>query len=111
MLHGDVAHLSAIFGDGLEHTHSSGVRQDAAEYLHGLATGADVYREIEHGIDRVVQLPDSVLVYGWQRMTVESGGTLRKLDNLSLAVLSRKDGGWKLFAYVSTPRAHPDAEH
>lgn len=110
MLHGDVAHLSAIFGDDLEYTHSSGVRQGAAEYLRGLATGADVYRDIEHGIDRIVQLPDSVLVHGWQRMTVDSGGALRKLDNFSLAVLSREDGGWKLYASVSTPRAHPGAE-
>ena len=44
-------------------------------------------------------------------MTVDSGGALRKLDNLSLAVLSRVGGDWKLFAYVSTPRAHPGAEH
>jgi hypothetical protein len=42
---------------------------------------------------------DSVLVYGWQRMTVESGGATRELDNLSLVVLSRPGGGWMLAAY------------
>jgi hypothetical protein len=34
--------------------------------------GTDVYRKIEHGIDRIVRLADSVLVYGWQRMTMET---------------------------------------
>ena len=82
------------------------MRQDAADYLRGLAAGTDVYREIEHGIDQIVRLADSVLVYGWQQMTVESGGATRQLDNLSLVVLSRPGGRWMLAAYVSTPRAH-----
>lgn len=107
MLRGDVASLSTMFGDGLIYTHSSGVRQDAAEYLRELAAGTDVYRKIEHGIDRTVWMANSVLVYGWQRMTVKSGGTPRELDNLSLAVLSKVEGRWKLFAYMSTPRDHP----
>ena len=105
MIRGDVGYLSTIFGDGLIYTHSSGVRQDAAEYLRGLEAGADVYRRIDHGIDRTVRLADSVLVYGWQRMSVESGGATRELDNLSLVVLSRAGKDWKLAAYVSTPRS------
>ena len=106
MLRRDVAYLSAVFGNGLIYTHSSGVRQEAADYLRGLEAGADIYRKIEHGIDRTVRLADSVLVYGWQRMSVESGGATRELDNLSLTVLSRVDGGWMLAAYASTPRGH-----
>jgi hypothetical protein len=87
--------------------HSSGVRQDPAAYLRGLQTGKDVYRKIEHGIGRTVRLADSVLVYGWQRMTVESGGATRELENLSLVVLSRPGGRWMLAAYLSTPRRYP----
>ncbi len=104
MVRGDAASLAAMFDEGLIYTHSSGVRQDAADYLRGLAAGTDVYRKIEHGIDRTVRLADSVLVYGWQRMTVETGGATRELDNLSLVVLSRPGGRWMLAAYVSTPR-------
>lgn len=106
MVRGDAASLAAMFDEGLIYTHSSGVRQDAADYLRGLAAGTDVYRKIEHGIDRTVRLADSVLVYGWQRMAVESGGAARELDNLSLVVLSRPGGRWMLAAYVSTPRGH-----
>ena len=106
MLRRDVAYLSGIFGNGLIYTHSSGVRQEAAEYLRGLEAGANIYRKIDHGIDRTVRLADSVLVYGWQRMSVESGGVTRELDNLSLTVLSRADGKWTLAAYASTPRGH-----
>ena len=106
MVRGDVVALAAVFDEGLIYTHSSGVRQDAAEYLRGLEAGTDVYRKIEHGIDQTVRLADSVLVYGWQLMTVESGGNTRELDNLSLAVLSRPGGRWMLAAYVSTPRSH-----
>ena len=106
MVHCNVGYLSTIFGDGLIYTHSSGVRQDGAEYLRGLEAGADVYRKIDHGIDLTVRLADSVLVYGWQRMSVETGGATRELDNLSLAVLSRADSRWTLAAYVSTPRGH-----
>jgi len=104
MVRGDVTSLAAMFDEGLIYTHSSGVRQDAAEYLHGLQAGTDIYRKIEHGIDRIVRLADSVLVYGWQLMTVESAGATRELDNLSLVVLSRPRGRWMLAAYVSTPR-------
>ncbi len=78
MLRRDVTYLSAMFGDGRAYTHSSGVRQDAAEYLHGLAAGTDIYRNIEHGINRIVRLADRELVYGWQRMTVNSDGDLRQ---------------------------------
>ncbi len=106
MVRDDAASLAAMFDEGLIYTHSSGVRQDAADYLRGLAAGTDVYRKIEHGIDRTVRLMDSVLVYGWQQMTVESGGATRELDNLPLVVLSRPGGRWTLAAYVSTPRGH-----
>ena len=106
MVRGDAASLAAMFDEGLIYTHSSGVRQDAADYLRGLAAGTDVYRKIEHGIDRTVRLADSVLIYGWQRMTVETGGATHELDNLSLVLLSRPGGRWALAAYVSTPRDH-----
>ena len=109
MLRSDVAYLSSVFDNGVMYTHSSGNRQDGADYLRGLATGEDVYREISHGIDRLVRLADS-LVYGWARMSVESGGAMRELDNLSLVVLSRAGDDWKLAAYVSTPRGHAPAQ-
>ncbi len=101
MVKGDAASLAAMFDKGLIYKHSSGVRQDAADYLRGLAAGTDVYRKIEHGVDRTVRLADSVLVYSWQRMTVESGGAARELDNLSLMVLSRLGARWMLAAYVA----------
>ena len=43
-----------------------------------------------------------MLIYGWQQMTVETGGATHKLDNLSLVVLSRPGDRWALAAYVST---------
>jgi hypothetical protein len=47
-------------------------------------------------------------------MDVESGGVMRELDNLSLAMLSQAAEDWKLAAYVSTPRvpaSAPAREH
>jgi hypothetical protein len=110
MIRADVTYLSKVFDDGLIYTHGSGTRQDGADYLRGLAAGEDVYREISHGIDRLVRLADSLLVYGWARMSVETGGAMRDLDNLSLVVLSRAGDDWKLAAYVSTPRGHAPAK-
>jgi hypothetical protein len=98
MVRADVVYLSAIFANGLVYTHGSGSRQDGAEYLRGLAAGDDVYRKISHGIDQIVPLADSLLVYGWARMDVESGSVMRKLDNLSLVVLSQAGEDWKLAA-------------
>lgn len=43
-----------------------------------MAAGTDIYRNIEHGINRIVRLADRELVYGWQRMTVNSDGDLRQ---------------------------------
>lgn len=104
MIRADVAYLSTVFDDGLIYTHSSGKRQDGADYLRALAAGDDVYRKIDHGIDRIIRLADSLLVYGWQQIDVETSGATRELDNLSLVVLSRAGESWKVAAYVSTPR-------
>ena len=109
MLRAHVTYLSTVSADGLIYTHGSGKRQDGADYLRGLAAGDDVYHEITHGIDRIIRLADSLLVYGWARMNVETGGAMRELDNLALVVLSRAGEGWKLAAYVSTPRGHASA--
>ena len=109
MLRANVTYLSTVFDDGLIYTHSSGKRQDGADYLRGLGAGDEVYRKISHGIDRIVRLAESLLVYGWQRISVETGGAMRELDNLSLVVLSRAGEGWKLAAYVSTERGHAPA--
>ena len=56
MIRANVTYLSTIFDDGLVYTHGSGTRQDGA----GLAAGEGVYREISHGIDRLVRLADSL---------------------------------------------------
>jgi hypothetical protein len=109
MLSSDVAYLSSVFDNGLMYTHSSGSRQNGADYLRGLTEGHSLYHTISHGIDRIVRLPDSLLVYGWNRIREETDGVMRELDNLSLVVLSRVREGWKLAAYVSTPRGHPSA--
>ena len=60
MIRADVTYLSTIFDDGLVYTPGSGTRQDGADYLRGLAAGEGVYREILHGIDRLVRLADSL---------------------------------------------------
>ena len=60
MIRADVTYLSKVFDDGLVYTHGSGTRQDGADYLRGLAAGEGVYREISHGIDRLVRLADSL---------------------------------------------------
>ena len=106
MLRANVTYLSTVFDDGLIYTHSSGKRQDGADYLRGLGAGDEVYRKISHGIDRIIRLAESLLVYRWQRSSVETGGAMRELDNLSSVVLSRAGEGWKLAAYVSTARGH-----
>ena len=47
MRRADVASLDAIFDEGLIYTHSSGIRQNAAEYSRGLEAGKDIYRKID----------------------------------------------------------------
>ena len=61
MIRADVTYLSKVFDDGLVYTHGSGMRQDGADYLRGLAAGEGVYREISHGIDRLVRLAETAL--------------------------------------------------
>ena len=65
MIRADVTYLATVFDEGLIYTHSSGKRQDGPDYLRGLAAGDEVYCEIAHGIDRIVRLAESLLVYGW----------------------------------------------
>ena len=99
----DLATLRRVFAEELSYAHSSGVRDTKAEYLAKIASGHYVYQRLDHPVERVEVVGDTVVVVG--RMTAELTvqGTPKTIDNLALAVWTRDTGAWQLLAYASTP--------
>ena len=99
----DLATLRRLFADELSYAHSSGARDTKPQYLHKIETGFYVYRRVDHPVERVEVLGDAAIVVGRMTADLEVQGEAKTIDNLSLAVWTRTDGGWRLLAYAPTP--------
>ena len=95
--------LETIFADGLIYTHSNAQVDCKGSFLHKLAAGQYIYRDVGHSVDRIVVAGDCAIVSGRMRATVVNSGEERQLENISLAVYICVEGGdWHLLAYQST---------
>ena len=99
----DLPTLERLFHDRLSYTHSSGVRDTKDEYLEKIRDGYYVYHRIDHPVDRVEVVGDTVVVIGRMTADLAVQGTPKTIDNLALAVWTEDAGGWQLLAYASTP--------
>jgi hypothetical protein len=99
----DLPALERLFHDRLSYAHSSGVRDTKAEYLAKIESGYYDYQHIDHPVERVDVVGDSVVVSGSMTADLLVQGTPKTLDVLALAVWTRDAGEWQLLAYASTP--------
>jgi hypothetical protein len=99
----DLPTLERLFHDRLSYAHSSGVRDTKREYLHKIASGYYGYLRIDHPVERVEVVGDTVVVVGRMTSDLTVQGTPKTIDNLALAVWTRDAGYWQLLAYASTP--------
>jgi hypothetical protein len=99
----DLPALERLFHDRLSYAHSSGVRDTKAEYLAKIRGGYYVYARLDHPVERVDVVGDTVVVVGRMTADLTVQGTAKTIDNLALAVWTRDTGAWQLLAYASTP--------
>jgi ketosteroid isomerase-like protein len=102
MTDGDVGTLGDLFSADLIYTHSDATSDSKQSYLDRLASGYFKYGPISHPETSVVVHGDCVIVTGDMRGEVHIGGTLRVLNNASLAVWVREGESWVLLAYQPT---------
>lgn len=102
MTDGDVGALGGLFSADLIYTHSDATSDSKQSYLDRLASGYFKYGPIGHPETSIVVHGDCVIVTGDMRGEVHIGGTLRVLNNASLAVWVREGESWVLLAYQPT---------
>ena len=100
----DVAALKRLMADDLTYTHSSGVRQTKAEYLHDLASGKLVYRAAEANDLNVRIVGNAAVITGTAKVLVNTGGADRAIELLYTDVYVKRDGRWQLLAWQSTTK-------
>jgi hypothetical protein len=99
----DLPALERSLNDRLSYAHSSGVRDTKAEYLAKIQNGYYDYQRIDHPVERVDVVGDTVVVSGRMNADLLVEGTPKTLDVLALAVWTKDSGEWQLLAYASTP--------
>jgi hypothetical protein len=99
----DLPTLERLFHDRLSYAHSSGVRDTKDQYLEKIRNGYYDYARIDHPVERVDVLGNTVVVIGRMTADLTVQGTQKTIDNLALAVWTRTAGEWQLVAYASTP--------
>jgi ketosteroid isomerase-like protein len=98
----DVAVLDQLLADELSYVHSNASRDTKAEYLRLVADGTFDYGRIRYTEQDVIVLGDTVLVLGEFRCDAVIHGAPRTIDNIGLAVWTRRAGDWRLVAYQPT---------
>ena len=99
----DLPTLEGLFHDRLSYAHSSGVRDTRTEYLAKISDGYYVYQRVDHAVERVDVVGDTVVVIGRMTADLTVEGIPKTIDNLALAVWTKDTGQWQLLAYASTP--------
>ena len=101
----DVDALAAGMGDHFHYAHINGLVEDRAAFLARIAAKAVKTHETA-ATDLAVELRGGyALLTGRSRIVYEwtTGDNKGVVETLFLAVWERRDDGWKIVAYASTP--------
>jgi len=104
MIAGDGAALEALLADDLTYTHSTGRVDSKAELIRAIASGRVRYRSIRSRGPRVRVYGATAVVTGPVDMELTAGGEPIAARSRFTATYVRRDRGWRLVAYQSTPR-------
>ncbi|MFD5177628.1 nuclear transport factor 2 family protein [Nocardia sp. NPDC058379] len=99
---GDIDGFAALAHPGLLYTHSNAEVDTLDSYLAKLRAGHYVYHRIDHPVDRIVVVGDTVVVAGEMRADITAGGVRKQLANRSVAVWVREGERWLLLTYWPT---------
>ena len=100
----DVPRLEKLLGDDLTYTHSTGTKDNKAEFLHRIQSGELKYDAMQHKNDVSVRLyGDTGILAGTSRVKVRAQGqTLNLHIRFTEVWVRRGRGSWRLVAWQAT---------
>jgi uncharacterized protein (TIGR02246 family) len=88
----------------LVYTHSDSARDTLESYLEKCRAGFYTYSRIEHPVEDVLIVGDTVVVVGRMHASITAGGVPKELNTNSIAVwVKSAEDSWLLLAYQPTP--------
>jgi ketosteroid isomerase-like protein len=102
MVAGDVEALDALLSDDLVYTHSSSSLDTKSSLIEGIRSKRFAYQQIERPEEQIRVYGQSAVVTGHARISL-GGANPRVLNLRYLDVWVRREAGWQMVAWQSTP--------
>ena len=98
----DFEAFTALAHPDMVYMHSNALADGVESYLDKCRAGHYVYHRLDHPVDSIRVLGDTVLVFGEMNGEITSYGVEKVLRNKVLVVWLNTDAGWKLLAHQPT---------
>jgi hypothetical protein len=103
LVNSDVSRLEKLLGDDLTYTHSTGIKESKAEFLHRIRSGDLKYESMQHENEVSVRLyGDTGVLTGTSRVKVRARGQTLNLHIRFTEVWVKRGGSWQLAAWQAT---------
>src|ERR1700682_4539381 len=103
LVNSDVPRLEKLLGDDLTYTHSTGIKESKAEFIHRIPSGDLKYASIQHDNEVSVRLyGDTGVLTGTSRVKVRARGQTLNLHIRFTEVWVKRGGSWQLAAWQAT---------
>jgi ketosteroid isomerase-like protein len=104
LISGDVVRLGKLLGDDLTYTHSTGIKESKAEFLHRIQSGELKYDSMQHeNVVSVHLYGDTGVLTGTSRVRVSARGQTLNLHIRFTEVWVKRDrDSWQLVAWQAT---------
>ena len=103
LVNSDVPRLEKLLGDDLTYTHSTGIKESKAEFLHRIQSGDLKYESMQHENEVSVRLyGDTGVLTGTSGVKVRARGQTLNLHIRFTEVWVKRGGSWQLAAWQAT---------
>ena len=103
LVNSDVARLEKLLGDDLTYTHSTGIKESKAEFLHRIQSGELKYESMQHENEVSARLyGDTGVLTGTSRVKVRAQSQTLNLHIRFTEVWVKRSGTWQLVAWQAT---------
>ena len=103
LISGDVVRLGKLLGDDLTHTHSTGIKESKAEFLHRIQSGELKYESMQHENEVSARFyGDTGVLTGTSRVKVRAQSQTLNLHIRFTEVWVKRSGTWQLVAWQAT---------
>ena len=103
LVNSDVPRLEKLLGDDLTYTHSTGIKESKAEFLHRIQSGELKYDSMQHEDGVSVHLyGDAGVLTGSSRVKVRAQSQTLNLHIRFTEVWVKRTGTWQLVAWQAT---------